>query len=155
MTSPFHLSKEEMQSYGYKVVDFIVEHYTEIENKNPVSIATRKEMDSLFLQEAPDHGMPAEEVLDFVMDNVIPNSNISGHPKSFAAIARGCHAQTIVRAGATTLMQPTPDPFAVHIRREHIVSSLRLHRLAGKLHLALKHSPKVTAAFPIRSHRSR
>lgn len=86
MKSPFHLSKEEMQSYGYKIVDLIVEHYTEIESKNPVSKASRKEMDSIFLQEAPDKGMPADKVLDFVMDNVIPNSNISGHPKSFSFV---------------------------------------------------------------------
>jgi len=40
-------------------------------------------MDNIFLQEAPEKGMPATEVLDFVMDKVIPNSNISSHPKAF------------------------------------------------------------------------
>ena len=50
----FDLSVEEMKSYGYKIVDLIVEHYKEIENKNPVTIASRVEMDTIFLQEAPE-----------------------------------------------------------------------------------------------------
>mgnify|MGYP000309224588 FL=1 len=47
----FDLSVEEMKSYGYKIVDLIAEHYNELENKKPVTIASRQEMDSIFLQE--------------------------------------------------------------------------------------------------------
>ena len=36
----FDLSVEEMKSYGYKIVDLIVAHYDEVENKKPVSSAT-------------------------------------------------------------------------------------------------------------------
>ena len=86
MKSPFDLSIEEMKSYGYKIVDLIVAHYSEVENKKPVSKASREEMDTIFLQEAPENGMPADEVLDFVMDNVMPNSNISTHPKAFSFV---------------------------------------------------------------------
>ena len=86
MKSPFHLSKKEMQSYGYKIVDIIVDHYADEESKNPVSKASRQEMDSIFLSEAPDHASPADEVLDFVTENVLPNSNISSHPKSFSFV---------------------------------------------------------------------
>ena len=86
MKSPFHLSKKEMQSYGYKIVDIIVDHYSDEENKNPVSKASREEMDSIFLSEAPDNASPADEVLDFVKKNVLPNSNISSHPKSFSFV---------------------------------------------------------------------
>jgi aromatic-L-amino-acid decarboxylase len=82
----FDLSVEEMKSYGYKIVDIIVNHFENIESKKPVSKASRKEMDTIFLQEAPEKGMPADEVLDFVMDNVIPNSNISSHPKAFSFV---------------------------------------------------------------------
>jgi hypothetical protein len=70
----FDLSVEEMKSYGYKIVDIIAEHYKEIENKKPVTSASREEMDNIFLQEAPEKGMPADKVLNFVMDKVIPNS---------------------------------------------------------------------------------
>jgi len=86
MKSPFYLSKEEMQAYGYKIVDIIVDHYAEEESKKPVIKASREEMDSIFLTEAPDNATPANEVLDFVKDNVLPNSNISTHPKSFSFV---------------------------------------------------------------------
>ncbi|MGJ8761676.1 MULTISPECIES: aspartate aminotransferase family protein [unclassified Polaribacter] len=86
MKSPFYLTKEEMKSYGYKIVDIIVDHYKEEENKKPVIKASREEMDSLFLSEAPDDATDANEVLDFVVNNVLPNSNISTHPKSFSFV---------------------------------------------------------------------
>ena len=86
MKSPFELSKEEMQAYGYKIVDIIVNQYTNEESKLPVSKASREEMDAVFLQEAPENPLPANEVLDFVMKNVIPNSNLSSHPKSFSFV---------------------------------------------------------------------
>jgi glutamate/tyrosine decarboxylase-like PLP-dependent enzyme len=82
----FDLSVEEMKSYGYRIVDLIVNHYEHIESKKPVSSASRKEMDSIFLREAPEKGMPADKVLDFVMENVMPNSNISSHPKAFSFV---------------------------------------------------------------------
>ena len=86
MSAHFDLSLEEMKSYGYKIVDLIAEHWNTLEGKKPVTSATRKEMDNLFLQEAPDKGMKANEVLDFVMDNVIPNSTVISHPKSYSFV---------------------------------------------------------------------
>ncbi|WP_435262462.1 pyridoxal phosphate-dependent decarboxylase family protein [Tenacibaculum sp. nBUS_03] len=86
MSAHFDLSKEEMKSYGYKIVDLIAEHWDTLESKKPVVSASRKEMDTVFLQEAPGKGMPAEDVLDFVMDNVIPNSIITSHPKSYSFV---------------------------------------------------------------------
>lgn len=86
MKSPFEMTKEAMTSFGYKIVDEIVEHYASVNQKKPVSKASRTEMDAVFLQEAPENGMPEEEVLRFVMKNVIPNSNISTHPKSFSFV---------------------------------------------------------------------
>ena len=86
MSAHFDLSKEEMKSYGYKIVDIIVEHWATLEQKKPVASASRKEMDSIFLQEAPAEGMPAEKVLDFVMDNVMPNSTVISHPKAYSFV---------------------------------------------------------------------
>ncbi|WGH75689.1 aspartate aminotransferase family protein [Tenacibaculum tangerinum] len=86
MSAHFDLSKEEMKSYGYKIVDIIAEHWATLDQKKPVSSASRKEMDSIFLQEAPSSGMPAEEVLDFVMENVIPNSTVILHPKAYSFV---------------------------------------------------------------------
>lgn len=86
MSAHFDISLEEMKSYGYKIVDLIAEHWANFEHKKPVMAATRKEMDQIFLQEAPKEGMPANEVLDFVMENVIPNSTVISHPKAYSFV---------------------------------------------------------------------
>ncbi|WP_237275072.1 pyridoxal phosphate-dependent decarboxylase family protein [Tenacibaculum ovolyticum] len=86
MSAHFDLSLEEMKSYGYKIVDLIAEHWDTMNDKKPVTSATRKEMDNLFLQEAPEKGMNANEVLDFVMGNVIPNSTVISHPKAYSFV---------------------------------------------------------------------
>jgi glutamate/tyrosine decarboxylase-like PLP-dependent enzyme len=43
-------------------------------------------MDSLFKAEVPDEPTHHKEVLDFVVDNVLPNSNIVSHPKSYSFV---------------------------------------------------------------------
>ncbi|MGB1043195.1 MAG: pyridoxal phosphate-dependent decarboxylase family protein [Tenacibaculum sp.] len=86
MSAHFDLSLEEMKSYGYKIVDLIAEHWDTLNDKKPVTSASREEMDDLFLQEAPEKGMNANKVLDFVMDNVIPNSTVISHPKSYSFV---------------------------------------------------------------------
>ncbi len=80
------LSKEEMRTYGYKIIDTIVAHFDTQNTKKPVAIASREEMDSMFLENAPEHAMNADEVLDFVVDKVLPNSNIVSHPKSYSFV---------------------------------------------------------------------
>ena len=86
MKSMFDLPLDEMKSYGYKIIDLIAEHYASVEDKKPVTKASREEMDTVFLQEAPNSPTPANEVLDFVMENVIPNSNITTHPKAYSFV---------------------------------------------------------------------
>lgn len=80
------LSKEQMKDYGYKVIDAIVEHFDTQNSKNPVTLASRKEMDALFLENAPEAGTDSEEVLDFVIKKVLKESNIVSHPKSFSFV---------------------------------------------------------------------
>ncbi len=86
INSKLKLSKEEMQEYGYKIIDHIVDHFETQNLKKPVTIATREEMDLLLTEAIPDQPTPATEVLDFVMDHVIPNSNIVSHPKSYSFV---------------------------------------------------------------------
>ena len=86
MSAHFDLSLEEMKSYGYKIVDLIAEHWDTFNDKKPVTSASREEMDNLFLQEAPDKGTDANEVLDFVMNNVMTYSNVISHPKSYSFV---------------------------------------------------------------------
>ncbi|MCX2761494.1 pyridoxal phosphate-dependent decarboxylase family protein [Aquimarina muelleri] len=75
-----------MQQYGYKIIDHIVNHFETQNSKKPVTFASREEMDSLLTENIPDNPTPANEVLDFVMNNIIPNSNIVSHPKSYSFV---------------------------------------------------------------------
>lgn len=70
------LSQEEMKSYGYEVVDAIVEHFVTQNDKLPVVSGSRSEMEKLFLEEAPENPTNAKEVLNFVLDEVMTKSNI-------------------------------------------------------------------------------
>jgi aromatic-L-amino-acid decarboxylase len=86
LSDKLELSKEEMLHYGYKSIEAIVNHFETQSQKPPVAHATRKEMDSLFQQEAPEEPSKPMEVLDFVLENVITKSNIVSHPKSFSFV---------------------------------------------------------------------
>lgn len=86
MHSNFDISTEEMKSFGYKIIDILAGHFDTISEKKPVATGSRKEMDALFDDASPEEAMPANEVLDFVMTNIIPNNNITSHPKSFSFV---------------------------------------------------------------------
>jgi len=80
------LTKEEMQDYGNAVVQSIVEHFDTQNEKYPVATASRKEMDTLFLEDAPEKPTDAREVLDFVLQKVMTQSNVVSHPKSYSFV---------------------------------------------------------------------
>ena len=88
MSEPYklQLSKEEMKQYGYQVIDTIVEHFDTEHSKKPVAYASREEMDSLFKMEAPNEASNYKDVLNFVVQKVLPNSNIVSHPKSYSFV---------------------------------------------------------------------
>ncbi|WP_027393496.1 pyridoxal phosphate-dependent decarboxylase family protein [Aquimarina latercula] len=80
------LSKDDMTQYGYTIIDHIVEHFDNQDSKKPVAIATREEMDNLLTEDIPTNPTDANKVLDFVMKEIIPQSTIVSHPKSFSFV---------------------------------------------------------------------
>src|SRR5690625_1726181 len=84
--SRLELEEKEMRRYGYRVIDAIADHFITQDEKLPVVSGTREEMEQLFLEEAPEGGMDAGEVLDFVLDRVMTKSNIVSHPKSYSFV---------------------------------------------------------------------
>ena len=84
--APFTLSKEEMQQYGYKVVDLLVSHFDKLGSEKFVGIADRKEMDTLFQETAPEEATDLNKVLDHVIDNVLSNSVFMTHPKVYSFV---------------------------------------------------------------------
>lgn len=80
------LSKEEMKQLGYKAIDAIVDHFDTQNDKKPVATGSREEMDHLFLETAPETPTEANEILNFVLSEVLPKSNIVTHPKSYSFV---------------------------------------------------------------------
>lgn len=80
------LSGEAMRSYGYKVIDAIVEHFETQEKKKPVVSGTRQEMAKLFKKEPPAERLDPEEILEFVLDEIMTKSNVVSHPKSYSFV---------------------------------------------------------------------
>lgn len=75
-----------MKDFGYRVVNAVSEHFITQEEKKPVASGSRKEMEQLFSEDLPEDPMPANAVLDFVLRNVMPQSNIMSHPKSYSFV---------------------------------------------------------------------
>ena len=80
------LPAKEMTDFGYRVVDAVVEHFETQGEKMPVASGSRAEMEHLFSEDVPEHPTAANEVLDFVLKNVMPQSNIMSHPQSYAFV---------------------------------------------------------------------
>ena len=80
------LSAEAMKAYGYATVDAIVDHYLTQNQKLPVAMGSREKMDSIFLEEAPEEGNDPQEILDFVLKNVMSNSTLLSHPKAYSFV---------------------------------------------------------------------
>ena len=86
MKKNLSLTETEMRDYGYRVIDTLVAHFNELPYKKPVALGTRREMDSLFLEDAPQSATHVNEVLDFLIENVFTNTNLVTHPKSYAFV---------------------------------------------------------------------
>ena len=80
------LSEAQMRDYGYKVVDALVAHHAGQEQKKPVAKASRAQMDSLLTESAPETGSDFDTVMDGVMQNVMPYTNILSHPKFYSFV---------------------------------------------------------------------
>lgn len=81
------MSLEDMKSYGYKIVDLIAEHWNSIQTKKPFAEPkTREDLDEIFLEAAPEQPTEANKVLDFIVENVLPNSTYTMHPKFYSFV---------------------------------------------------------------------
>lgn len=84
--NPFEFNEEEMKKLGYRVVDMIVEHFTTLETKRPVTQATREAMDWLLQEPIPEYSTPVHEVLSHVEKNIFKNSAHLDHPKFYSFV---------------------------------------------------------------------
>jgi aromatic-L-amino-acid decarboxylase len=78
------MTPQEMKSYGYKIVDLLVDHLDELSDKKPVTSAKSKEVSFFRTDVIEESGTSAEEVLDSVMNNVLSNCDLLPHPKFYS-----------------------------------------------------------------------
>ena len=82
----FNLSEDEMKSYGYKVIDSIVDHFINLRDKKPVNVSSRKELDLKLMENVPETGQAPLEVLDFVTKNIFSSQSHVNHPKFYSFV---------------------------------------------------------------------
>ncbi len=80
------LSKEEMKTFGYQVVDLLVSHFHNLNNQKIVSLADREQMDTLLQESIPLEPTSSGEVLDHVVKNVLSHVDLLTHPKYFSFV---------------------------------------------------------------------
>lgn len=86
MNKPLTLSKEEMQEYGYKIVDLLVSHFDTLDAKKLMRFSDRKQMDDLLHEKVPNEATPSNKVLDHVINNVLSNVDLPTHPKYYSFV---------------------------------------------------------------------
>lgn len=84
--SGLEISREEMRSIGYRVVDMIVEHVGGLDARPVVNRAGRREMEELLAQPLPESGIPAGELLDQVEKDVLGMITHVDHPRFYAYV---------------------------------------------------------------------
>ncbi len=84
--SALKLSREEMQTLGYRVIDTLVDHFDGLPSKSVTRSAERPVLEQRLRESPPEKGSAAEEVLDQVQRDVFGNMMHVDHPRFFAFI---------------------------------------------------------------------
>lgn len=80
------LSREEMRSFGYRVVDLLVEHFAEMERGPVGAKVDPARIQKLSVAFPPEHGREPGELLVQLEREVFPNNLHVDHPRFFAFV---------------------------------------------------------------------
>ena len=86
MSDKLLLDKETMQKLGYRVVDMIVNHLTDLPKKSATNQKPRTALESIFREDLPKQGMNPMDLLDMVEKDVFGNIMHIDHPRFFAFV---------------------------------------------------------------------
>jgi glutamate/tyrosine decarboxylase-like PLP-dependent enzyme len=81
-----HLSREEMRTLGYRVVDLLVEHFAGDTEQETGRSPSRDEMEERLREELPEERQDPHAVLDQVENDVMPNTMRLDHPRFFGFV---------------------------------------------------------------------
>ena len=80
------LSREEMRSLGYRVVDLLVDHFATGRSEGTGRSPSRSEMEERLRETLPERGQAPHEVLDQVERDVLPNTMHVDHPRFYGFV---------------------------------------------------------------------
>jgi aromatic-L-amino-acid/L-tryptophan decarboxylase len=78
------LSREEMQRFGYRVIDAVIDHITTVEQKPVTRGDSHAALARLLAEPLPEEASPPDAVLSQVVDVVCTNVMHVDHPRFFA-----------------------------------------------------------------------
>lgn len=80
------LEPEEMRSLGYRVVDLLVDHFTNPGENSLGRSPAREELETRLREPVPEKGEDPHAVLDQVEEHVLPNTMRVDHPRFFGFV---------------------------------------------------------------------
>jgi glutamate/tyrosine decarboxylase-like PLP-dependent enzyme len=80
------LSREEMRSLGYRVVDLLVDHFSDKEEASIGRSPGREELEERLREDLPEAGQDPHAVLDQVEEDILPNTMRIDHPRFFGFV---------------------------------------------------------------------
>lgn len=86
MNDRLELSREQMRELGYRAVDMLVDHVAELHRRPVGRTAPRAALEARLREPLPEQGVPFDEVLRSVHDDVLENTLHVNHPRFFAFI---------------------------------------------------------------------
>jgi aromatic-L-amino-acid decarboxylase len=86
MNQELELSSAEMRALGYRVVDMIADHFSQLPEKRVGAKGDPEVLRAQFLQPPPETGIPADAILARVEREVLPQMMNVCHPRFFAFV---------------------------------------------------------------------
>ncbi|UCG32707.1 MAG: aminotransferase class I/II-fold pyridoxal phosphate-dependent enzyme, partial [Phycisphaerales bacterium] len=86
LNTKLQLSREEMRSLGYRVVDALVDHFERLPGQPVSRVAGRKEMERLLREPLPDKGALPEDVVNQAVRDVFGYMFHTQHRRFFAFV---------------------------------------------------------------------
>ncbi|MCI0388818.1 MAG: aminotransferase class I/II-fold pyridoxal phosphate-dependent enzyme [Acidobacteria bacterium] len=84
--SKLQLSRDEMRSLGYRIVDQIVEHFETLASKPVMGVSPRVKLEAKLREPLPEEPAPVDSLLDQLRRDVWSNIGNVQHPRFFAFI---------------------------------------------------------------------
>jgi aromatic-L-amino-acid decarboxylase len=80
------LSPDEMRNFGYRVVDLLVDHFADIQNRPVGAIRDPAEILPMFARDPSENGRDPNEILAQLVRDIYPNNLHVDHPRFFAFV---------------------------------------------------------------------